>query len=331
MAVDTKTYLEYLDKEMTIMGILSAVAVVAPAGILNALLGEKSYFKEQLWGAGPFFVIVGSMFCILAGLLFYKERSLLAWYYGQLCLIESLDDGDSIPAKLRRYMDGADSWETWIPYSLGFTALVAGLVEYASAAFYVLAGPNSCVATVAWVTGRVFPLLAIAFTVLQCYVYKHYSYRDDLWSDFRSDVIHLFRTQFPHDGVYARLKTSVISGVGVFAITKIPKGTYIFEPDDDRLVSFSVLKIDKLSLPPSLLQLYEDFCVRKGETYECPPSFNKLTPSWYLNMSKDNPNVAADLSLKFYAIREIEDGEELTVDYGAYSDNKFTVPKADKQ
>jgi hypothetical protein len=33
MPTKTKKYLEYLDKEMTIMGILSAVAIAAPAGI----------------------------------------------------------------------------------------------------------------------------------------------------------------------------------------------------------------------------------------------------------------------------------------------------------
>jgi len=46
MAIDTKKYLEYLDKEMTIMGILSAIAIATPAGVLNALLGYKSTFKD---------------------------------------------------------------------------------------------------------------------------------------------------------------------------------------------------------------------------------------------------------------------------------------------
>jgi hypothetical protein len=41
----TKKYLEYLDKEMTIMGILSAVCVAAPAGILNAVLSKDSEVK----------------------------------------------------------------------------------------------------------------------------------------------------------------------------------------------------------------------------------------------------------------------------------------------
>ena len=56
----------------------------------------------------------------------------------------------------------------------------------------------------------------------------------------------------------------------------------------------------------------------KGDKYECPSSFNKLNPAWFLNNSKD-PNMAADSSLKFYAIRDIKAGEELTADYETYS------------
>lgn len=123
----------------------------------------------------------------------------------------------------------------------------------------------------------------------------------------------------PHDGVYTRLKPSPIHGVGVFAIRDIPKDTYVFEPDEDELVS--VQADETKALPLDVRRLYEDFCVLKGNTYQCPSSFNKLTPAWYLNTSK-SPNVAADSSLKFYAIRDIQAGEELTADYDTYSDNE---------
>jgi hypothetical protein len=106
----------------------------------------------------------------------------------------------------------------------------------------------------------------------------------------------------------------------VIAIRDIPKGTYIFEPDDASLVSIRKSEIEHLT--PALRRLYEDFCVLKGDTCQCPSSFNKLTPSWYLNNS-ENPNVAADSSLKFYAVRDIQSGEELTSDYSAYSDNEL--------
>src|SRR5258708_823315 len=104
------------------------------------------------------------------------------------------------------------------------------------------------------------------------------------------------------------------------SIRPIPKGTYIFEPDDENL---KLIRKEKIAnLDPALRELYEDFCVLKGDKYYCPSSFNKLTPSWYLNTSQD-PNVAADLYLKFRTIRNIKTGEELTADYSAYSDNEF--------
>jgi hypothetical protein len=57
--MDTKKYLEYLDKEMTIMGILSAVCVAAPAGILNAVLSKDSDVKSMFWNPGHFFIVIG--------------------------------------------------------------------------------------------------------------------------------------------------------------------------------------------------------------------------------------------------------------------------------
>jgi SET domain-containing protein len=106
--------------------------------------------------------------------------------------------------------------------------------------------------------------------------------------------------------------------VGVFAIRNIPQGAYIFEPDDDELISIPRRAVEALN--DELRRLYEDFCVLKDDTYQCPSTFNRLTPSWYLNCSK-TPNVAADSSLKFFAIRDIRTGEELTVDYSTYSED----------
>jgi SET domain-containing protein len=74
-------------------------------------------------------------------------------------------------------------------------------------------------------------------------------------------------------------------------------------------------------------ELYEDFCVLKDDMFACPTNFNKLTPAWFLNNSKA-PNVAPDSSLRFYAIRDIEAGEELTADYQTYSENEGSETSA---
>ena len=125
--------------------------------------------------------------------------------------------------------------------------------------------------------------------------------------------------KFPHFGVYARLAPSKVhqGGVGVIAIRDIEEGTYLFEPDDDDMVWIESGVVR--ALPAELQKLYDDFAVIRVTRYGCPNCFNRLTVSWYLNSSK-TPNVACDADYKFYALRPIAAGEELTADYDAYSD-----------
>jgi hypothetical protein len=134
----------------------------------------------------------------------------------------------------------------------------------------------------------------------------------------------------PHDQVYTRIGVSKIkpsaqygaegSGVGVIAIRDIPAGALVFSPDDDETVV--ALKRDVDPLPEALKKLYTDFCVQKDNSFTCPVSFNKLTPAWYVNDAADDhdPNVKPDESLRFFAIRDIQEGEELLARYEDYSD-----------
>jgi SET domain-containing protein len=123
--------------------------------------------------------------------------------------------------------------------------------------------------------------------------------------------------ELPHHGVYTRLGPSKIHGVGVFSIKHIPKGTYVFAGDDESIVWVAKKKIK--NLPRAIRDLYDDFCIIKGNQYGCPRNFDSLTPAWYLNHSS-KPNIAADKRVKFYALRDIKKGEELTVDYRTYSE-----------
>ena len=131
--------------------------------------------------------------------------------------------------------------------------------------------------------------------------------------------------RLPHERVYTRLKPSKIHGVGVFAIMDIPKGTYVFREDDE-----SIVWVEKESLqflPTEVKELYDDFCIIDGKRYGCPRHFDALTPSWYLNHS-ETPNVAADKDFRFFALRDIKIGEELTTDYRTYSDAPQLEPHA---
>jgi len=52
---------------------------------------------------------------------------------------------------------------------------------------------------------------------------------------------------------------------------------------------------------------------------ECPTNFNRMTVAWYLNHS-ERPNTKCDDDLNFSALRNINRGEELTVNYSTYSE-----------
>jgi hypothetical protein len=108
-----------------------------------------------------------------------------------------------------------------------------------------------------------------------------------------------------------------LGGVGVFAIRDIPKGTYVFEPDDDDMVWIDKSVAD--GLPSPLRKMYEDFPVLRDGEFGCPSNFNRMTIAWHVNASKQ-PNLKCDPNYKFYASRDINAEEELTADYDEYSD-----------
>jgi len=123
----------------------------------------------------------------------------------------------------------------------------------------------------------------------------------------------------PHADVYTRLKPSRIHGVGVFAIRQIPKGTRLFKGEDE------IIWIPEKSistLPFEIKKLYEDFAIIKDGYYGCPANFNSLTMSWYLNDSS-NPNVLVDENYDMWSVRDIGEGEELTIDSSRFSKQPY--------
>ena len=125
----------------------------------------------------------------------------------------------------------------------------------------------------------------------------------------------------PHDDVYARIGRSRIHGVGVVAIRDIPRDTRLFRGEDERVVWVHVARIRKL--PLELRRLYTDFGMAWGKRIGVPRTLNMLSVGWYLNHSP-RPNTRCDEDGRFYAVRRIRRGEELTADYRTFSDGDLT-------
>lgn len=126
----------------------------------------------------------------------------------------------------------------------------------------------------------------------------------------------------PHEGVFVRLGISAVDGIGVFALCPIPRGTLIFANDVLPVRWVEQEALDGAELSPAQARLYHDFGVRRGDRIGCPLNFNYLTPSWYLNepAAGTAASIATDADLNFFACRDIEQGEELTIEYAQFSD-----------
>ncbi len=65
---------------------------------------------------------------------------------------------------------------------------------------------------------------------------------------------------------------------------------------------------------PVLAKFVEFFAVVSDGTAYMPPNFSRLDVGWYLNHS-DKFNAYHDENYRYYAVRDIEEGEELTINY----------------
>jgi len=126
----TDRYLGYLDKEMSIMGILSTFCVAVPSLVLERLASAANETDlAAIWSNGKSYFWIASALMLLSAALFYKERSLLAFYYGRIALGEPPEHHASA-VDYKTWEDWADSWTTWIPYHAGFWFAATAVLEY---------------------------------------------------------------------------------------------------------------------------------------------------------------------------------------------------------
>ncbi len=124
---------------------------------------------------------------------------------------------------------------------------------------------------------------------------------------------------------YTRFAPSPIHGIGVFAVRRIPKGTDPFAQGPD----FDYVKVPPAALDaldPEVKRLLTDLCVFEDGVLWVP-SFGLVGAGqgWYLNHSTmpnmGTPQDGEEHGDAFYALRDIEPDEELTIDYGTYNDD----------
>ena len=124
--------------------------------------------------------------------------------------------------------------------------------------------------------------------------------------------------------VLIELKPSRIDlcGVGVFAVSDIKKGEKvadgIADEDYQELIPWTSFSNYDADVRKKIM----DFCIGTPEGFIPPEDldFNKLSIEWYLNHSCEG-NCGFDGEGDFVALRNVEQGEELTYDYALAESN----------
>lgn len=123
----SERYLDYLDKEMTIMGVLSTFCLAIPSLFFERVISADQNsiahdFLAALWHGGTPYLVFASVLMLAGAALFYRQRSLLAWYYGQIALKMALPDYTT--PSLEQWLKESDSWETWIKYHWAYWTVI---------------------------------------------------------------------------------------------------------------------------------------------------------------------------------------------------------------
>ncbi len=120
------------------------------------------------------------------------------------------------------------------------------------------------------------------------------------------------------NNTFVMLKPSPVEGIGVFAITDIPKGCRaMFSKPKKEDEWITVSKVEVESLPMHSQFLIGNYCLFDDENYFIPAEgFKKIDISLFINHS-DTPNIISINDGDYFeATRIIKTGEELFLNYG---------------
>ena len=109
-------------------------------------------------------------------------------------------------------------------------------------------------------------------------------------------------------------------GIGVFAAHDIKKDIYL-RLFGNELLSGDVPALRKKEDVP---EIFRQYCIDRPKGIICPGDFGRMEIGWYLNHSK-TPN-AYHRNYKYYSLRHIKAGEEITIDY-----NTLKEPEENKE
>ncbi len=110
------------------------------------------------------------------------------------------------------------------------------------------------------------------------------------------------------------LDNSSINGLGIFSTHKIKKGEIIWKFYEGLDIKIHKDDLHKLNLNPAQLKFIDTYFWRQGEYF-----YSCCDHSTFQNHSSNENSV--QIGDYLYASRDIEVGEEITIDYSSFDDD----------
>jgi len=122
-------YLQYLDREMTIMGILSGFCLAALSFSLDAILSveKQEQLALQVWQKGWPLVLTGAVLLLTAAYLFYEQRSAFAVLYGHISYWLATGEESEARCSLEAFQDSRSGWNS---YFFGHGSMISAFVAF---------------------------------------------------------------------------------------------------------------------------------------------------------------------------------------------------------
>src|SRR3989338_2964153 len=118
----------------------------------------------------------------------------------------------------------------------------------------------------------------------------------------------------PYVRIEIRQSTMIPQQIGLFSLRKVSGGEVLIDAsvysDIHLLPKESFDSLDQITKQKIL-----GFCPSGPDGFDIPTDLNCISIAWYMNHSC-NPNIGFNDSYDFVAIRNIDEGEELSWDYG---------------
>jgi hypothetical protein len=191
-------YVTYLTNEMTIMGILSTFCTIAIGGFVTVLSGiskDSGPWLKELWNEQGAFILLALSALLLSAFFFYRQRSILSYYVGQIHLSrydEKLADG-SVHALHER----ANGWITWRFYRIAFLWLFTAAALFGRAAFALVPDKVGCFWSLynrmrTWELWAP-PALCILLCVLVCVAFAAFPDKDHPYRESVRHPVHFLK------------------------------------------------------------------------------------------------------------------------------------------